>query len=317
MISFLKACFSTYPQQQSARSAELSNTNSPDKTGLGHYLAGLIEGDGSFYVPTTPRDSKGRKLVPHIEIEFDIRDLPLAEKLLEVLGGGFLSRRATSQSCRLTIRDQRTYLFVINLINGHMRTPKIEALNRAIIWLNTYRLSNNHLSLKPLDTTPLSSNSWLSGFMDADCSFYFDWKLGKKGLPNAPIYYMNLSQKQEYLRESNFGSSFLPIMENIAQFFLTDVKIIDRQKQTYRELGYYIRTDKIESKTILFDYLTEYPLFSYKHYTVLSLRKVHDLVLTKGYKTANGNDLLTGLKENMKYDPTVHNGSHLTYFYNT
>lgn len=45
---------------------------------LGTYLAGLIEGDGSIIVPSSLRDSKGRKQAAHVEIEFAIEDLLLA-----------------------------------------------------------------------------------------------------------------------------------------------------------------------------------------------------------------------------------------------
>jgi hypothetical protein len=55
---------------------------------------------------------------------------------------------------------------VANLINGYMRTPKIEALQRLIAWLNTRAGSN--ISLLPLDTSDLGSNSWLAGMSDSD-----------------------------------------------------------------------------------------------------------------------------------------------------
>ena len=44
----------------------------------------------------------------------------------------------------------------------------------------------------------LLSDGWLSGIMDADCGFYLNWKLDKKGLPTSLVYYMRLSQKQTY-----------------------------------------------------------------------------------------------------------------------
>lgn len=39
-----------------------------------------------------------------------------------------------------------------------------------------------------LDTSSLSSNHWLSGILDADCHFYFNRKLDKKGLPTSLEY---------------------------------------------------------------------------------------------------------------------------------
>lgn len=77
------------------------------KTGeeeLGHYLAGLIEGDGSITVPENLRSSKGVLLFPMINIEFALNDLPLAERLAEILGGGRIYKlRAIVINCRSMI----------------------------------------------------------------------------------------------------------------------------------------------------------------------------------------------------------------------
>lgn len=62
---------------------------------LGHYLAGLIEGDGSIVVPKTIRNQKGKLLYPVVKITSPLRgtvekDAPLAKKIQEVLNGGTL-----------------------------------------------------------------------------------------------------------------------------------------------------------------------------------------------------------------------------------
>ena len=33
---------------------------------------------------------------------------------------------------------------IVNIINGYMRTPKVEALNRTINWLNNYICENKY-----------------------------------------------------------------------------------------------------------------------------------------------------------------------------
>jgi hypothetical protein len=71
--------------------------NNYDKKNLGPYLAGLIEGDGHIYTPSTYRNLKGKKNIPYIEICFDINDLPLFEKIKGVLNGGFIVIRAGPQ----------------------------------------------------------------------------------------------------------------------------------------------------------------------------------------------------------------------------
>jgi hypothetical protein len=97
---------------------QINNSNNQ----LGHYLAGIIEGDGSIYTPDISGDNKV-KTVPQIEITFDIKDLELFKKIQDVLGGGYINIRSNGQSGRLIIKKTSYLLLVINLINGKMRTP--------------------------------------------------------------------------------------------------------------------------------------------------------------------------------------------------
>ncbi len=61
-----------------------SSSNETNKL-LGHYLVGLIEGDGSIIVLKTIRNQKGKLLYPVVKITFVEKDAPLAKKIQEVL----------------------------------------------------------------------------------------------------------------------------------------------------------------------------------------------------------------------------------------
>lgn len=74
---------------------------------LGFYLAGLIEGDGSIIVPKTIRSKKNKLLYPVIKITFVNKDLPLANKIKEVLKGGTLSWSPNKTYVNLLIQDTR------------------------------------------------------------------------------------------------------------------------------------------------------------------------------------------------------------------
>jgi hypothetical protein len=50
--------------------------------------------------------------------------------------------------------------------------PKIEAAHRLIEWLNCQQENLTPIPLLPLDTSPVLENSWLSGMIDSDGSFY-------------------------------------------------------------------------------------------------------------------------------------------------
>lgn len=97
---------------------------------LGPYLAGIIEGDGDIYVPANPRTPNGTLNYGQISIAFSIADLALAEAIQSVVGGYIQFRRGTS--CHLHVKGKGV-LLLINLINGYLRTPKIDALHRLIL----------------------------------------------------------------------------------------------------------------------------------------------------------------------------------------
>ena len=103
---------------------------------FGSYLAVLIEGDGSIIVPKAERSSKGKLNYPSIQIVFHLKDLPLALLIQKNLGYGSLIRKKGSNAYILYINDHKGNLNLVNLLNGNMRTPKINSLYKLIDWLN-------------------------------------------------------------------------------------------------------------------------------------------------------------------------------------
>ena len=97
-----------------------------------HYLAGLIEGDGSIIVPNYQRDKKGRLTYPSIQIVFGLMDLPLALMIQKTLGYGSISRKKGKSAYILTINNTEGLIKTILLVNGKFKTAKIEALGKLI-----------------------------------------------------------------------------------------------------------------------------------------------------------------------------------------
>jgi hypothetical protein len=110
----------------------LHNSSSNNSKLLGYYLAGLIEGSGSIIVPKTIINQKGKLLYPVIKITFVKKDELLAKKIKEIIKGGTLVYSKNSQYLNLEIQDLNLIQKIAILINGKMRTPKIEALHRLI-----------------------------------------------------------------------------------------------------------------------------------------------------------------------------------------
>ncbi|RYE15713.1 MAG: hypothetical protein EOP34_02110 [Rickettsiales bacterium] len=108
-----------------------STTEVSNDSFIGPYLAGLIEGDG--YIGVQDKISKTNIVSrAKIIIAFNSNDKPLAEKLSSELEVGKVINREKAGHVLLQILAKKEVLKIIHLINGHMRTPKIEALHRAI-----------------------------------------------------------------------------------------------------------------------------------------------------------------------------------------
>lgn len=202
---------------------------------LGPYLAGLIEADGSFAVHD--KNSKAKKYAPKIILVFSLNDEPLAEKLVSVIQVGKIYKRE-NQGCVLwSIQNSQDVIKIINIINGYMRTPKIEALHRTIAWYN----DNMNMNIQPLglDLSNIDSNSWLAGFTDGDGNFSItltDRK--KKGVITSKRVqaFFRIELRQNYHREVSInqgGISYFEILDKIARYPLPPVKNISNNKNIF------------------------------------------------------------------------------------
>ena len=213
-----------------------SKIGSPSQ--LGPYLAGLIEGDGTFAIHDIKSTSK--KYRPKIIIVFKLADLPLAEYLQELTNCGTVYKKSDRGYVLWQIQDIIGVYTIVNIINGYMRTPKIEALNRTINWLNDYISLNNNsklpstklilsqiknIEIKGLDNSPIDSNPWLSGFTDADGKFSINiHKRTNRNSIRVQLFY-RLEIRQVYHRLTPAGEqvSFFAIMSKIATYLNTSV----------------------------------------------------------------------------------------------
>lgn len=119
---------------------------------LGHYLAGLIEGDGSIIF----RKGEREKISPKIVFTFGKNEIPMYERLQQILKTGVIYEEKNGV-CRYSITNADAVINVINLVNGKFRTPKVQVLHNAIDNLNKWR--NANLLKLPLDTSSLDSNA--------------------------------------------------------------------------------------------------------------------------------------------------------------
>ncbi len=124
-----------------------------DKNLLGHYLAGLIDGNGHF------------STIGHCVICFSSKDVSLARQLHTEIGFGAVKKVKDKKVLNLIISNSAGVVFVADLVRDKLKHPnKIEQFNE--------RLTSRYLLSPTLkDSTIDWDTPWFSGFFDADGSF--------------------------------------------------------------------------------------------------------------------------------------------------
>ena len=296
----------TFPLCTAARCIHTdNNSKNLNKSLFSSYLTGLIEGDGTIITPKTLRSPKGKLNYPAIQIVFHLKDLPLALLVQKELGVGSLSRKKGVDAYILTINSYEGILFVISLINGNMRTPKIHSLNALIDFLNNTK--GTSIEKHPVSKESLDSNPWLSGFIEADASFQVRTTLSGK-YPKLECK-LEISQR----REDHKGYDNLDFLSHIADFLETEVKKIrsDKPKPEYR-----VRTTNLKGNMNAKKYLLQFPLFGTKHLDSLDWMEVVDMFDRKEHNTDEGKEKIVKIKSGMNNFRTNFTWDHLQNFYN-
>jgi hypothetical protein len=268
------------------------------------YLAGLIEGDGSIITPLTERDNKGRMKYPSIQITFNAKDLPLALIIQKTLGCGSISKKKGSRAYTFTICNYQGLILVVKSINGLMRTPKINALYRLIDHLNA---KEEKIQKLPLDDSPINSNGWLSGFIDADGHFSIR-------ATEAGKYPARVECKFELVeRQSDIsGGNMFGILSKIADFLCSVVKETTVSTKTPQ---FRVRTTSVNANDILMNYLTDYPLFSSQYLDYLVWSDVVKMFNKGEHKSQQGRDRINKFKSTINDNRTIFIWDHLNNFY--
>jgi len=217
------------------------------------WLTGLIEGDGTIIVPSSLRDTKNKLLYPHIRIAFHKKDTNLAYKIKDILGYGHV---ITLKSCNMTLWTVSSKLEIIDLIhrlNGNMRTPKLLRLNLLIDWYNC------DIPKLGVDSKNINDTSWFSGMSDADSNFNII--VSKRKGNNFRIqrqWRLEFSQKTYHGGDQAYWAML------VSSFLDTSLYVRSREKEGKIYSSFIITVFNENSKSILNNYFSKYPLKSSK-----------------------------------------------------
>jgi len=278
---------------------------SNSSSNLGHYLAGLWEGDGDgdIWIPQTTHAPSGKKYTPHFAITFAEADKPLVLMLQSILGGT-IRHKKDNHAYVLTITSIAGLVEVINLIKGCLRTPKITRFNEMIEWINLN--TGSTISVMELDKSSVTSNAWLSGFIDADGSFDIRVSLVKNGASKDRVS-ARLRLEQRML-DPNTNESYLDVLTLIAVALGVTLSTVVYN----RTVQYYsIAASSTKSRGNIVSYFSLFPLFSSKHLNYLDWLSCHKLILSNNHITVQGQSKAIFLKSCMNTKRTYYNWDHL------
>ena len=273
------------------------NTNN-----INSYIAGLFEGDGHIWFA---KDNTKKKHNPRFCITFNIKNEPVAKKLLEYIGYGFIRYKPKNKACVLTISPVKGLKKIINMINGELKTPKIKQLNNLIDWINENHSSN--IIKLDINYNNLQDSSWLAGFIDADGSFSIQHTKLENGAKKRKIS-CRLRIEQRMLDPIS-KTSYKDVLTNVSNLLKCKLKT-RKQTSTGNEYLIISASSRI-SLSIIINYFNNYPLYTSKHLDYQDWKKAALLILDNEHYTEKGINTINKLIDGMNTKRTYYNWNHL------
>ena len=273
-----------------------------NKSIFSSYLTGLFEGDGHIWLP---KENKKKKHNPRFCITFSMKNKPLAKKLLDIIGYGFIRYKPKDNACVLVVSPVKGLKNIIEYINGELRTPKIIQLHNLVDWINKNHSSNIvKLSLKKGN---LDKDSWLAGFVDADGSFSIQHtKLENNAKKRKISCRLRIEQR---MYEPISKISYFDVLTEIANFLGCN---LNTRKQVSTGNEYFnLTASSHKSLSIIIIYFESFSLYSSKYLDYKDWKGAATLILEKNHYTEQGITRIDILKNNMNLKRTYFNWDHL------
>jgi hypothetical protein len=269
------------------------------------YLAGLFEGDGHIWIP---KYNIRKKHNPKLCITFNLKNKPLAKKILELIGYGFIKHKPKRNTCILTISPVKGLKLLIKMLNGEFRTPKVIQLYNLIDWINKNHKTN--IIKLPLKDSGLENDSWLAGFVDADGNFFIQHTKVENGAKKTKISCrLRIEQR---LIDPITKCSYIDILTKISKFLNCNLKT---RKQLSTNNEYFTMTaSNRNSLNIIITYFKLYTLYSSKYLDYKDWEQAVNLIMINKHYTEEGIKEIDLLKTKMNLKRIKYNWYHLNNF---
>lgn len=182
---------------------------------------------------------------------------------------------------------------------------KIHQLHNLIDWLN--KNHNTNITKLPLKRSSLSSDGWLSGFIDSDGSFSVLHTKTENGAKKRKIT-CRLRIEQRIL-DPITGEDYFQVLTDIANFLNCSL-LTRKQKSTGNEYYTLTASSKI-SLNILKNYLDKYSLFSSKYLDYKDWKEIVILMLDNKHYTEEGLIKTDSVRSSMNRQRTYFDWTHL------
>lgn len=234
---------------------------------FGHYLAGLIDGDGHF--------SKNPQLV----IVFRLKDASLAYWLKSRLEHGTVTKVKNKNAYIFKLSSKSAIEKVLLLINNKLRTQTKynQVINNVLVKFK------EPMNFKMNESSDLN-NHWLAGFTDADGSFQIK------------ILTRDNRKRTEILLNYQVDQKYRDILDLIKEKFGGNIGYRSTQ-DTY----YYGSTSFGSAKKVV-DYFDNYHLQSSKYMNYLKWRQVYLMIQNKDHLTLEGHEKIKVIKNKINKD---------------
>lgn len=255
-------------------------------------------------MPKSTHAPSGKRYTPRFSITFADSDYKIVLLLRQRLGGS-IRHKLENHAYVLTISSIKGLCNVVSMINGLLRTPKIDKFNSLVLCLVDQGYSTD--TVLPLDVSHLLDNAWLAGFLDADGSF--DVRVRTKAADGSGKNRVEIRVRVEQrITDPITGASYFSILQSISNVLHVTLNTARHNNG----MEYFVVSSTSPAKlSILVNYLSTFPLFTSKYNNYLVWHEVYVIMLANEHVTDVGREKITHLKQMINRKRTDFDWSHL------